>query len=182
MTHPTSNAGIGSLSSTAAGSAARFNAGKPKLGYIPPAFTWAALTSAAKEPPVFSLTDAVGHMHHWYMNRGGLGPILNAFHALGCPLTETAAVFDYGAKKYAAWNWIKGMPYLEVMSSFMRHAEAMLDDSATELGIDPESGLPHVGHMGCNLVMLWQYQTTAVITDDRPIQVVPPAPTVETAR
>lgn len=69
-------------------------------------------------------------------------------------LESTARVFTYGANKYAAWNWVKGMPYSAVIGCVKRHLAAI------ERGedYDAESGERHIGHLMCNLLMLEQYQ------------------------
>lgn len=66
-------------------------------------------------------------------------------------LKSTADVFEYGANKYSTWNWAKrGMSISTIIGCIKRHLAAL------EIGedIDPESKLPHVGHLGCNLLML----------------------------
>lgn len=85
-------------------------------------------------------------------------------HALKSDWTACAHVFDYGRKKYAEWNWAKGMPWSAVISSCARHILALQEGEVT----DPESGLPHVGHALCNAVMLWTYCQTYPEGDDRP--------------
>ena len=46
-----------------------------------------------------------------------------------------------------------------------RHLIAMINGEE----IDPESGLPHRGHVYCNICMLLTYAETFVEGDDRPI-------------
>jgi hypothetical protein len=79
-------------------------------------------------------------------------------------LENTAKVFGYGMRKYAAWNWAKGMKYSVVIGCIKRHLAAI------ERGedLDPESGLPHTGHIGCNLMMLEHYMKMYPELDDRP--------------
>jgi hypothetical protein len=71
-------------------------------------------------------------------------------------LEPAARVFEYGAKKYAAWNWAKGMPWSVVVGCMMRHLAAMQRGE----DLDPESGLPHVGHLLCNALMLATFRET----------------------
>lgn len=54
-------------------------------------------------------------------------------------------VLDFGAKKYARGNWMKGIPFSQVLDAMGRHMKAI------ELGedLDPETGLPHIHHLGC---------------------------------
>lgn len=71
-------------------------------------------------------------------------------------LEDAARVFTYGSKKYAAWNWAKGMAWSVPVACMMRHLAAMQRGEE----IDPESGLPHVGHIMCNALMLATYRHT----------------------
>ena len=88
-------------------------------------------------------------------------------------LESTANVFAYGANKYAAWNWTKGMPWSKVIGCMKRHLAAI------ERGedIDAESGLPHIGHLMCNALMLEHYRTMYPEGDDRPTKWFVRAPT-----
>jgi hypothetical protein len=81
-------------------------------------------------------------------------------------LIECARVFDYGRKKYAAWNWAKGMDWSVPYGCLLRHMAAWFDGEDS----DPESGLPHLGHAMCNLVMLSTFARTFREGDDRPIR------------
>lgn len=50
------------------------------------------------------------------------------------------AVLDFGAKKYAAHNWHKGIALSRPMAAALRHIFAFLSGE----DLDPESGLSHV--------------------------------------
>lgn len=63
---------------------------------------------------------------------------------------ECANVFEYGAKKYSDWNWLKGMQWSYYIASLTRHLMTIIIDE--EL-IDDESGHLHFGHVLCNLIM-----------------------------
>lgn len=82
---------------------------------------------------------------------------------LGC-LKWAAQVFMYGRDKYAAWNWTKGMDWLIPYDCLMRHMEAWHRGE----DLDEESGLPHLGHAMCNLIMLTFYAMFYPEGDNRP--------------
>jgi hypothetical protein len=59
------------------------------------------------------------------------------------PVEETG---KYKIVSSGANNWKKGLDKKEILESMMRHLTALLDGEE----IDPESGLPHMGHIQCN--------------------------------
>jgi len=85
----------------------------------------------------------------------------------------TARVLAFGAQKYDAWNWYKGMAWGRVFGALMRHlgawwwAKVRGDD-----GLDPETKLSHLWHAGCCLGFLMQYEQDGIGTDDRPTKTV----------
>lgn len=60
-------------------------------------------------------------------------------------LEGLAAVLTFGAKKYAANNWRKGIGNSRLIAALLRHLFAISRGEET----DPESGLPHIDHVGC---------------------------------
>lgn len=70
-------------------------------------------------------------------------------------IEEINKVLDFGAKKYAAHNWKKGegFKYTRVLNSLLRHIFAYMRGEDK----DPESGLSHLAHAGCNIVFLLYY-------------------------
>ena len=68
---------------------------------------------------------------------------------------EINKVLEFGAKKYAAHNWTQGdgFRYTRVLNSLFRHLFAW---SRGE-DLDPESGLSHLAHAGCNIIFLIYY-------------------------
>lgn len=70
-------------------------------------------------------------------------------------IEEINKVLDFGARKYAAHNWKTGtgFRYTRVLSSLLRHTFAW----ARGEDLDPESGLSHLSHMGCNVIFLIYY-------------------------
>jgi hypothetical protein len=68
---------------------------------------------------------------------------------LNC-LIPCANVLDYGVTKYSRDNWKKGLILTQVIDSMLRHIAAIQRGEA----IDPESNLPHIGHIQCNAMFL----------------------------
>ena len=70
-------------------------------------------------------------------------------------LLPMVRVLEYGAQKYEAWNFTKGLSITEICESLKRHLDAFME------GQDPdtESGLHHVGHIQANALFLsWMLQ------------------------
>jgi len=65
-------------------------------------------------------------------------------------LEDTVQVLAFGANKYARDNWKKGLQFSQVLDSMLRHIKALQAGQ----WIDPESNLPHIGHIGCNAMFL----------------------------
>src|SRR5690606_8472408 len=65
-------------------------------------------------------------------------------------LEDMVKVLEFGAKKYADNNWKKGLKTTEIFESMMKHMTAYMRGE----DIDPESGLPHTGHILCNAMFL----------------------------
>lgn len=79
------------------------------------------------------------------------------------PLKDIAEVLTFGAKKYAAHNWRKGINYSRVYGALQRHLSAWNEGEDT----DPESGLNHLAHAGCCLLFLLEYTHSRTQYDDR---------------
>lgn len=60
-------------------------------------------------------------------------------------LEGLAAVLQFGAKKYASHNWRGGINWSRLLAALLRHTFAILRGEV----VDPESGLPHIDHVGC---------------------------------
>ena len=69
---------------------------------------------------------------------------------------EINKVLEFGAQKYSAHNWKtgKGFKYSRVLNSLLRHVFAYIRGEDR----DPESGLSHLAHAGCNIVFLLYYE------------------------
>lgn len=169
---------IGDLNSNERGTGARFNAGKTPLELVP------LYVMARQLNPT---TDAQQHVRLALMSLGEFQARMGddevslhrawsyAMHAAYMSDAEmfaaTARVLEYGAKKYDEWNWSKGIPWQSVIGCAARHLLGTPEHPGMwqdPLGIDHESGQPHVGHVGCNLAFLLQYLSTFREGDDRP--------------
>lgn len=78
-------------------------------------------------------------------------------------LEVTAQVLAFGAKKYAAHNWRKGMIHSRLLDAAIRHIYAFIDGE----DLDPESGLPHLAHASCCLMFATNLFMTRPDLDDR---------------
>lgn len=64
-----------------------------------------------------------------------------------------ARVAEYGARKYAAWNWSKGLSRVQILGSLLRHSWAYLRGEERDNG-PKGSGLLHTDHILWNAVTL----------------------------
>ena len=81
-------------------------------------------------------------------------------------ITEIVKVLQFGAKKYEARNWERGMHWSRPYSALMRHMFAWWRGQAR----DPETGLSHLAHAGCCILFLLAFWLRNVGTDDRPLE------------
>ena len=79
-------------------------------------------------------------------------------------LDGTAAVLDFGARKYSERNWELGMAWHRPFSALMRHMWAWWRGE----DLDPETGMPHTWHAACCIAFLMAYEQRKIGTDDRP--------------
>jgi len=79
-------------------------------------------------------------------------------------LESTIQVLMFGAQKYDAHNWSKGMLWSRLFNALMRHMWAWWRGER----LDPESGLPHLAHAMCCLLFLLSHELRGIGTDDRP--------------
>jgi hypothetical protein len=78
-------------------------------------------------------------------------------------LEGLSKVLAFGAKKYAANNWRGGISYTRLLGAALRHTFAILRGE----DLDPESGLPHVDHLGCCWMFASNMMKTRPDMDDR---------------
>lgn len=80
-------------------------------------------------------------------------------------LAGCARVLMFGRKKYASWNWAKGMVWSECFNCTLRHLFKWW-----YLGedYDAETGEHHLDHVLCNVLFLKHYTLSYKEGDDRP--------------
>lgn len=153
---------IGDLNSNERGSGARFNSGKPDLSLIPPLLL---PCENDEHEELLRAMDAI-------MFQGNIAPTAQAlkdYYEIYDASGAVANVFEYGKQKYAAWNWAKGMNWSIPVACTLRHADQLWYRGEV---LDPESGLPHIGHIGCNLIMLLHYFDNYPEGNDLPYKVL----------
>lgn len=158
---------VGDITSNAVGSAARYNAGKDRLDLYPISVLTPLWTHGQPSTEQNRKILAAMNLLTMWEERRGTSPKDSLFGVLSLIDRDgqlAAAVLEYGQRKYAAWNWTKGMKWSVCKASILRHIRAMLAGEAD----DPESGLPHWGHIACNLVFLIYYADHFPQGDDRP--------------
>lgn len=69
-------------------------------------------------------------------------------------LEEVARVLTFGASKYGARNWEKGINYSRLLGATLRHVFAVMKRQ----DIDDETGLHHTAHAICELMFLLHFQ------------------------
>lgn len=80
-------------------------------------------------------------------------------------LDGLAKVLTFGAQKYDARNWEKGMEWGRVFGALQRHMWAWWQGQGT----DPETGISNLHHAACCIAFLQTYEARGAGTDDRPL-------------
>lgn len=78
-------------------------------------------------------------------------------------LEGVARVLGFGASKYSPNNWRGGINYSRLISAAYRHLGSINRGE----DLDPESGLPHVYHLGCCNMFLAAMMKNRPELDDR---------------
>lgn len=78
-------------------------------------------------------------------------------------IEQMGHVLGFGASKYSPFNWTKGIAYTRLQGSALRHILAFQRGE----DLDPESGLPHLAHGMCCLMMLLGMTQRHPELDDR---------------
>lgn len=175
LTAPPAGA-VGDVNSTARGSGARYNSGKAPFDLIPLAVIARSLRrdmGGSRDPHMLDVLKSLEALGEFQTCRN----VDNLERALGYlkdHWSSCAKVFDYGRKKYAEWNWAKGMDWNIPLACAARHALKYIDGEV----LDDESGESHIGHMLCNLVMLRVFVDSWPSGDNLPDPAlfIPPGP------
>lgn len=80
-------------------------------------------------------------------------------------LEDVGAVLHHGAAKYAPRNWELGLAWGRLLAAALRHLSAWARGQDT----DAESGLPHLAHAACCVLMLLALTRRRIGTDDRTV-------------
>jgi hypothetical protein len=78
---------------------------------------------------------------------------------------EVVKVLEFGATKYAARNWERGMDWDRCFDASMRHKIAWWQDKEENAS---DSNIKHLAHEACNLLFLLAYELRKVGKDTRP--------------
>lgn len=82
-------------------------------------------------------------------------------------LFELGRVLEFGKKKYAAYNWSKGIVFTRVIAAILRHTfKYQMGET-----LDPETGISHMAAVMCNSMFLLHFEKFRKDFDDRPREV-----------
>ncbi len=152
---------VGDLASTAKGSGARANGGKPDYSLLNlQALADSLRTETNEEARVYETLLRLG----MFQAEHEVSHLNIAFGRLQDHFDSCAKVFEYGKRKYAAWNWAKGMAWSIPLACAVRHLMAIQRGET----VDPESGESHWGHVLCNIQMLQTFVSTYPEGNDLP--------------
>lgn len=154
------NENVGDVNSDEKGSGARYNAGKPPMHYIPlrqQIIVWDEYKVLSVQQ--MCVLDALAMFEMHQVEACEVVRLLTIED-----LIDASYVWHYGAEKYAAFNWTKGMKWSIPLACISRHVQAILGGEST----DTESGYTHWGHVVCNILMLEHYANFYQEGDDRP--------------
>lgn len=168
---------IGDLESQEKGSAARKNAGKARWCLMPlkqiAGLMW--YLKKDEEPP--SLADLTWTLGEFQAN-GNYDSAFNVLekgyrylmHVTGTNFDEASKmvinVWEAGEVKYATYNWMKGMPWTELLNSAQRHVMRMHNGDQ----VDKDSGEHHAAHFICNAMMMVHYVNYFEEGNDLPVK------------
>jgi hypothetical protein len=150
---------VGDINSKASGTAARANGKKSSMDLVPVSF-WLNQWKASENMNI-EIWDMLEALDAW---QTGNDSYLLEWLGETQDIAQAIPVLEFGAKKYKAWNWAKGMNYSVSLGSLLRHTQAILQDEM----LDPESGQDHWSHILCNIMFLCYHTAHFPELDDRP--------------
>lgn len=161
----------GNINSNEKGSGARFNEGKPDYSMV--FLDVIQLTSGNATSVLNKAMYELGKFQRTGHNIHLLNALKKVYdHAKEHKLSDDKYFLDpvirvwvHGAKKYAKWNWAKGMNWSIPIGCIARH---YLDLAERGEEIDPESGQPNWAHIICNIQMLILFHETYPEGNDLP--------------
>lgn len=173
---------IGSIESQEKGSGARANAGKPRWELMPLSqIVWLLFRDVCVNPLDPNLTtklevlvNELSYFQRYADAKAAQSVLKHSFMYLREQLNtdftgtceEIIRVWEHGEKKYASFNWMKGMPWSSVVGAYMRHIQWLLKGEA----IDKESGLHHGAHLVCNAMMMVHFVEYYPDGNDLPVK------------
>jgi len=136
---------------------ARFNDGKPQLSYIDFSL-WFELPWDNVDPALKRLMDLASSLcfvEEKTPQHDNALKMLQRYALRYDPngWDHMVKVLEYGAEKYERNNWRRSGDKCKIIDSLLRHLKYMVKDEY----IDDDSGLPHIGHVLCN-IMFYTYQ------------------------
>lgn len=143
------------------GTALRYDGEKPKMHHVHP-FVWQTwLEQTVSNADLINISLCVNGFFYYRCKQS----LESAWcYVTSSDMEQMVRVLEFGAKKYAEWNWMQGMAWSRVLNSFRRHILAIAQGEKN----DPESGISHMGHVCCNLMFLTTYEKYGIGKDDRP--------------
>ncbi len=117
------------------------------------------------EETLVEIADKIAKSKESLDPKGDAGKLKPQLHLIPTVMMESAAkVFDLGAKKYGAWNFIENKVCATTyISAIMRHLNAWRDGE----DLDPESRTSHLGHIIANCGILLDADKHGTLVDDR---------------
>jgi len=151
---------IGDLLSEEMGSAARASSGKPDWSLMPLGQT-AHILHKYKPSTNNRLLRYLATFQESGTHEDALAFLITAVSYVvedtGCTrqevLEDVIIIWEFGKRKYAAFNWMKGMRWSAVVASATRHILALIRGEK----MDEESEMHHGLHVICNAMMLVHY-------------------------
>lgn len=151
---------VGDVNSMERGSGARANEGKTRWDLMLfRDIAWLGRQELEKTMPVTTdeVWDSMGKFQETHMKSDALYLLADAVRfGMGQDkdvwgyLDMVCGVWEIGASKYSSWNWATGMAWSHPLASMARHLVALEKGERN----DPETGLYHSAHIGCNAFML----------------------------